>query len=107
MEKGHTGIKKACGMRKGNSKMENYMAYIIGTMIAGKNLNRKNFRMAYVMEKAFNGMKMAGNKLRESMSKVNALGSGFFIMQIDPWMLKNYLEKKSNFYQKTINNIKI
>ena len=59
--------KKVYGMRKVNSKMENYMAYIIGTMIAGKNLNRKNFRMGFVMAKAFNGMKMAGNKLRESM----------------------------------------
>ena len=67
MENGHIGIKKVCVMRKVNSKMENYMVYIIGTMIAGKNLNRKNFRMAYVMAKAFNGMKMAGNKLRESM----------------------------------------
>ena len=79
---GLTGIKKASATRRGSSGMANYMAYITGTMITGKNSNRKLLKMGFAMAKAHNFMKMAGNRLKVNMWKENDLVNGYFIMKI-------------------------
>ena len=82
-ENGLTGIKKESAMRRGSSVMANYMAYITGTTITGKNSNRKLLKMVFAMVKAHNFMKMVGNRLKVNMWKENDLVYGHSIMRIE------------------------
>ena len=80
---GLTGIKKASATRRDSSEMANYMASITGTMIAGKNSNRKLLKMGFATEKAHNFMKMVGNRLKVNMWKENDSEYGHSIMRIE------------------------
>ena len=80
---GLTGIKKASATRRGSSGMANYMAYITGTTITGKNSNRKLLKRGFATAKAHNFMKMAGNKLKVNRWKENDSVYGHSIMRIE------------------------